>query len=374
MAELFLAIHRGVAGFEKLLVIKRIVPSMSQDRAFIEMLLHEARIAARLSHPNIAQVFDVGRADGQYFIAMEHVHGEDLRSIVRQMRTSGLSSFPFEHALAIALGMCAALSYAHEKRDLDSAHLGIVHRDVSPQNVLVTFSGDVKIVDFGLAKSAGFDRTKTGTVKGKAAYMSPEQAREDEVDARSDLFAIGIVLFELTTGKRLFKGRSDYETLRLICDREYPRPSDVHPDYPAELESIVMRAIAKRPSDRYQSAREMQADLEAFVRSHQIAVSSLALAAFMRSLFAESLARQEEALRDLRERVPRDSPGLRDLRERNDEGRTPERGRARIGALLAGVVVIATIGAVGYWLTTRHSIPSEPHASRPKVMAGKHAE
>jgi serine/threonine-protein kinase len=298
MAELFLAIQKSVAGFEKLLVIKRILPSMNQDKAFIEMLLHEARIAATLSHPNIVQIFDVGQADGQYFIAMEHVHGEDLRSIVRQMKKKGVLEFPLEHALAIVLGMCAGLSYAHAKRDLDGSHLAIVHRDISPQNIVVTFTGDVKIVDFGIAKSDGRigEQTKSGKLKGKVPYMSPEQARGDTLDARSDLFATGTMLFELTTGKRLFKGQSEYETLKLICEREYPRPSQIHPDYPPDLEAIVMRALAKDPDDRYQSASEMQAELEAFVRRHQIAVSSLALNRFMQSLFEEKLAMQKEAL------------------------------------------------------------------------------
>jgi len=301
MAELFLAIQKSVAGFEKLLVIKRILPAMNQDRAFIEMLLHEARIAATLSHPNIVQIFDVGQYDGQYFIAMEHVHGEDLRSIVRQMKKKDVLEFPLEHALAIVLGMCAGLSYAHEKHELDGSALNIVHRDISPQNVVVTFTGDVKIVDFGIAKSDTRDQhsreqTKSGKLKGKVPYMSPEQARGESIDARSDVFSTGVMLFELTTGKRLFKGTSEYETLRLICERDYPRPSDVRPDYPPDLEPIVMKALAKDANDRYQSAREMQSDLEGFVRRHQIAVSHIALNQFMQSLFEDKLALQKEAL------------------------------------------------------------------------------
>ena len=298
MAELFLAIQKSVAGFEKLLVIKRILPAMNQDRAFIEMLLHEARIAATLSHPNIVQIFDVGQYDGQYFIAMEHVHGEDLRSIVRQMKKKDVLEFPLEHALAIVLGMCAGLSYAHEKHELDGSALNIVHRDISPQNVVVTFTGDVKIVDFGIAKSDTRigEQTKSGKLKGKVPYMSPEQARGESIDARSDVFSTGVMLFELTTGKRLFKGTSEYETLRLICEREYPRPSDIRSDYPPDLEPIVMRALAKDANDRYQSAREMQADLEDFVRRHQVAVSHIALNQFMQSLFEDKLAMQKEAL------------------------------------------------------------------------------
>ena len=153
MADVFLAIQRSVGGFEKLIVIKRILRSLDGDHAYVDMLLHEARVAATLSHPNIVQVFDVGSVDGEYFIAMEHVHGEDLRTVVRQMKSLGILEFPVEHALSIILGVCAGLTYAHEKRDLEGKPLNIVHRDVSPQNVVVTFSGGVKLVDFGIAKS-----------------------------------------------------------------------------------------------------------------------------------------------------------------------------------------------------------------------------
>jgi eukaryotic-like serine/threonine-protein kinase len=298
MAEIFLSLQRSVAGFEKLIVIKRILPAMNQDRGFIDMLLHEARVAASLSHPNIVQTIDVGQVDGTYFIALEHIHGEDLRSIVRQMKKKGVTEFPIEHAIAIVLGMCSGLSYAHEKRDLDGTPLGIVHRDISPQNVLVGFAGDVKIVDFGVAKSGtqSAEQTKSGQLKGKVPYMSPEQARGEEVDWRSDIFATGVMLFELTTGKRLFKGATEYETLKLIVDRDYPRPSWVLHGYPPALETIVMRALEKDKDRRYQSSREMQADIEAFVRDAKLPVSSIALAEFMKGLFEEKLAAQKEAL------------------------------------------------------------------------------
>jgi eukaryotic-like serine/threonine-protein kinase len=298
MAEIFLSLQRSVAGFEKLIVIKRILPAVSQDRGFIDMLLHEARVAASLSHPNIVQTIDVGQVDGTYFIALEHIHGEDLRSIVRQMKKKGVTEFPLEHALAIVLGMCSGLSYAHEKRDLDGTPLGIVHRDISPQNVLVGFAGDVKIVDFGVAKSGSqtAEQTKSGQLKGKVPYMSPEQARGEDVDWRCDVFAAGVMLFELTTGKRLFKGSTEFETLKLIVDRDYPRPSWVASGYPPALEAIVMRALEKDKERRYQSAREMQADLEAFVRDARLPVSSIALAEFMKGLFEEKLAAQKEAL------------------------------------------------------------------------------
>ena len=298
MAELFLAIQRSLSGFEKLIVIKRILPSMTQDRSFIDMLLHEARVAATLSHANIVQIFDVGHVDGAYYIAMEHVHGEDLRSIVRQMKKKGVHEFPLEHAITIVQGMCAGLAYAHEKRDLDGTALNIVHRDVSPQNVVVTFTGDVKIVDFGIAKSDAklMEETKSGKLKGKVPYMSPEQARGESIDWRSDIFATGVMLFELTTGKRLFKGASEYETLKLICERDYPFPSMVRAGYPPELELIVMKALAKDRAARFQSAREMQAALEEYARSSRVATSDIGLSSFMQSLFDDKLQSQKEAL------------------------------------------------------------------------------
>jgi len=303
MAELFLALHRSVAGFEKLIVIKRILPSMTKDKAFIEMLLHEARIAATLSHPNIVQIFDVGKVEDTFFIAMEHIHGEDIRAIVRAMKKNHVTEFPLEHTIAIVQGICGGLAYAHEKRDLDGVNLHIVHRDISPQNIVVTFNGDVKIVDFGIAKSGQkvSEETRDGQLKGKVPYMSPEQASGESIDWRSDIFAAGVMLFELTTGKRLFKGQSEYETLKLICERDYPLPSQVRPGYPTALEEIVMKALAKTRVDRYQSASEMQADLEAFVREERLPVSNVGLSKWMQSLFQDKLTQQNEALQDVKQ-------------------------------------------------------------------------
>ncbi len=301
MAELFLALHKSVAGFEKLIVIKRILPSMNHDKAFIEMLLHEARVAATLSHPNIVQTFDVGQVDGTYFIAMEHIHGEDIRSIVRGMKTNQVTEFPVEHALSIVLGTCAGLAYAHEKRDLNGQSLNIVHRDISPQNIVVTFEGDVKVVDFGIAKSKNVvEEIQPGQLKGKVPYMSPEQAKGEDIDWRSDIFAVGVILFELTTGKRLFKGANEHETLKLICERDYPRPSQVRPGYPAGLERIVMRALQKPRDDRYQSARDMQSDLQSFIREERMPVSTVSLGEWMNMLFRDKIVQQQELLHDVK--------------------------------------------------------------------------
>jgi len=316
MAELFLALHRSVAGFEKLVVIKRILPDMARDQGFITMLLQEARIAATFSHPNIVTIFDVGQVDHTYFIAMEHIHGEDLRSIVRGMKAKNLTEFPIEHAIAVAIGVAAGLAYAHEKKDLQGQALNIVHRDISPQNILVTFTGDVKVVDFGIAKAAvgtgeaspeallaasqmgteSEHQTKVGQLKGKVPYMSPEQARGEVLDGRSDIFALGIMLFELSTGRRLFRGPNDYETLRMITEGVYPRPSEVNPKISAALEAIILKALEKDRTRRYQNAREMQAELENVARSERIPVSNVSLGNWMGMLFEERLAAQRDAL------------------------------------------------------------------------------
>jgi serine/threonine-protein kinase len=243
---------------------------------------------------------------------MEHVHGADIRAIVRQMKKKEVLAFPIEHALGIVMGAAAGLAHAHERRGRDGESLGIIHRDVSPQNIMVTFHGDVKVIDFGIARSDKFtfdEETKTGKLKGKVPYMSPEQCRAELLDARSDVFSLGTVLFELTTGKRLFKGQSDFETLKLICDREYPSPVDVNPDYPPALSTIVMRALAKDREQRYPSARALLADLETFAREQKLGVSRLTLEAFMRDLFAEQLASEEANGLE----VPPDAPSESEL-------------------------------------------------------------
>jgi serine/threonine-protein kinase len=303
MAELYLALQRSVAGFEKLIVVKRVLPHLAQDQAFIELLLTEARIAATLSHPNIAHIYDVGEVDGQYYIAMEHIHGEDLRSIVKQMKKVGVSAFPLEHALAIVLGCGAGLAYAHEKRDLSGDEMNIVHRDVSPQNILCTFSGDVKLVDFGIAKAgrSTLEDTGDGQLRGKIPYMSPEQAGAQPLDARSDIFSLGIILFELCTGKRLFRGTDDVETLRMIALGEYPRPRSINPALHPRLEEIILRALEKDRSARYQSARDLQSDLEDHIREEQLKVSSISLGAWMQTLFHDKLESQREMLQEGRQ-------------------------------------------------------------------------
>ncbi len=356
MAELFLALQRSVAGFEKLIVVKRVLPHLAKDDSFIEMLLTEARIAATLNHPNIAHIYDVGQANDRYYIAMEHVHGEDLRSLVRQMKKKGVTAFPLEHALAIVLGCCAGLAYAHDKVDLDGEPMGIVHRDVSPQNILVTFTGDVKLVDFGIAKAGrgGMEDTGSGQLKGKVPYMSPEQAQGLYLDNRSDIFSLGIMLFELCTGRRLFRGKNEMETLRKIVEDEYPKPRDLNPHLSPRLEEIILRSLEKDAGRRYQSARDMQADLEDYIRSEQLKVSALSLGSWMQELFSDKLEAQKKMLQEGRQLAEVIAAQIAtEEREGSLASGTYVRPKkaSKIPWILLVLVVLGAAGGAGWFLT-----------------------
>ncbi|HET6281318.1 MAG TPA: serine/threonine-protein kinase, partial [Polyangia bacterium] len=249
MAEIFLARAVGIEGFEKLVVCKCILSQRASDDDFVNMFIDEARLAAQLHHPNVAHVFDIGREGDLHFFAMEYVHGADVHEI--QQAARGKGGVPLEQALAITIGAAAGLHYAHEKTDGNGQPLGIVHRDVSPSNVLVSFDGGVKVVDFGIAKATSqWARTRTGSIKGKIACMSPEQCRGEALDRRSDVFAVGILLYELTTGVRPFQADSDYAIIRRIVDEDAAPPSSHRPGYSAKLEGIVMRALRRNPNDR----------------------------------------------------------------------------------------------------------------------------
>jgi serine/threonine protein kinase len=292
MAEIFLALQAGPGGFGKLLVIKKIKQAHNQEKDFIAMFLDEARIAASLSHPNIAQIFEVGEVDSLHYIAMEHVHGEDLRSLCRKL-AKAKRPLPLAHAISMLAGACAGLYYAHTKTDFSGNPLEIVHRDVSPQNLIISYDGHIKLVDFGIAKAQGRSQeTRVGVLKGKISYMSPEQVSGDVLDGRSDIFAIGILLYELTTGRRLYKDESDFKTMRKITDEPVVPPRDILPGYPDRLEEIVLKALEKNPDKRYQSGQALQSDLEAFARHEGLDISNMALAAFMRDVFSDKLAEQ----------------------------------------------------------------------------------
>lgn len=301
MAEIYLARVTGIEGFQKHVVLKKIRPIHAEDPRFVEMFLDEARLAALLHHQNIAQVYDIGQLDGGYFFSMEFLHGQDVQSILKRM-VKNRERVPLEYALTIVAGAAAGLHYAHEKRGPSGKPLNIVHRDVSPSNIVVTYDGAVKVVDFGIARAAQREsaETRSGTLKGKISYMSPEQCRGEELDRRSDIFALGIVLYEVTTTMRLFrKGKdSDFLVMQRIVSGEVPRPRERISDYPEELEQVVMRALAIKPTDRYQTARDLLLDLENVAANLRLPLSPARLSAFVESTFgrpAEPWHTDEEA-------------------------------------------------------------------------------
>jgi serine/threonine protein kinase len=287
MAELFLARTASSAGVERYVVLKRVLPQRAHDRHFIEMFLDEARLAAQLQHPNIAQVFDTGKLGDSYFFSMEYVHGETLRELAHRAQELG-EAIPLGCVLTIAASAAAGLHHAHERLGLDGTPLGIVHRDVSPSNLMVSFEGNVKLVDFGVAKTTDSSvETQTGTVKGKISYLSPEQCRGRVADRRSDLFSLGIVIWELLVGDRLYKRDSDFEAMETIVHRKPVAPSQLRPEVPAELDAIVMKLLAKAPGDRYQTADELADELEHLAERHAIRMSTTALKRFMVELFGK---------------------------------------------------------------------------------------
>jgi serine/threonine-protein kinase len=334
MAELYLARALGIEGFEKLCVIKQILPQLNENREFIEMFLDEARLAATLHHSNIVQVYDIGAVEGRYFFSMEFLHGEDVRQILKATRGCG-RELPLEHVLAIVVGACAGLNYAHDKTDSYGQPLGIVHRDVSPANVFVTYEGGVKLVDFGIAKASTRNtETRAGTLKGKIQYMSPEQCRGLPIDRRSDIFSLSIMLWELTVGRRLYDGRTDFEVLEAICHTDARRPSALVPGYPPALEQIVLRGLRRRPEDRFQTAEDLQLALEEFARARRLPISSVSLARFLKATFAAKLdalqRAQEQGLgfAEYLAEAPDDAgdppaPGSASRRRRTDTSATP---------------------------------------------------
>jgi hypothetical protein len=300
MAEVFKAKSYGVEGFEKVIAIKRILPSMGEDRDFIKMFIDEAKIAGQLTHANICQIFELGRIDGAHFIAMEYIWGKDLLQIQNRFRKRK-EVMPVPMACYVISRVCEGLDYAHRKRDPMGRPLEIVHRDCSPQNVLCSYEGEVKIIDFGIAKAASrSSQTMAGVLKGKFGYMSPEQVRGLPLDRRSDIFALGTILYESLTGVRLFQGESDFSTLEKVRNVDIVPPRTVNRDIPEQVEHIVMRALERDPDDRYQGCNEMQADLRAFLMSQEMVSGPKQLSGWLKDGFAPELARERQLMEDYR--------------------------------------------------------------------------
>ena len=297
MAEVFKAKTVGVEGFERMLAVKRILPNIAEDKEFITMFIDEAKIAVQLSHANIAQIFDLGKVEDSYFIALEYVAGKDLRALFdrcRQRPENGAVTMPIAQACFVVMKACEGLDYAHNKKDAAGRELNLVHRDVSPQNVLISYDGEVKLIDFGIAKAAGkASKTQAGILKGKFGYMSPEQVRGLPLDRRSDVFSLGIVLYELLTGERLFVGESDFSTLEKVRNVEILPPSAYNRKIPEELERIVLKALAKDVEDRYQSAIDLHDDLQAWMYSANEFYSRKELSAWMKRHFGAEISAEQ---------------------------------------------------------------------------------
>lgn len=266
MSEVYLAIVAGPAGFNKLVVIKLIKGELAEDPDFISMFLEEARLSARLSHPNVVQTNEVGEFGGRYFIAMEYLEGQPYSRILHRLgRDRGL---PLGMSLRILTDVLAGLQYAHDLADFDGSPLGVVHRDVTPHNVFVTYDGQVKVVDFGIAKAMNSSHeTRTGMLKGKVGYMAPEQAKGERVDRRADIFSVGVMLWEAAVGRRLWKGLNEVQVLHQLLSGEIPSPRSMRPDISTKLESIIMKALAVDRNHRHGSAAELQAELEELMDS-----------------------------------------------------------------------------------------------------------
>ncbi len=290
MGQVFLARQLGLVGFEKLVVVKRILPHLSEDQDFINMFFDEARIAALLNHPNIAQIYDLGEVEGIFYIAMEYVHGDSLRAVNHQANALQ-GGMPLPLKLRVVADAAGALDAAHRARGPAGQPLSLIHRDVSPQNILVGFNGSVKLIDFGVAKATGkISTTLTGAIKGKYAYMSPEQARGEELDHRSDIFGLGIVFYEILTSTRLFKRESDTATMKAVVAAKIEPPSSIVKGIPKAIDVVVMKALARRRQDRFQSAAELQLAIEDYLVRQRLASTPSHLAAYMQKLYAHELA------------------------------------------------------------------------------------
>jgi serine/threonine protein kinase len=284
MAEVFRAKRTGVEGFEKVLAVKRILPHLSDNKEFVDMFVDEAKMVAGLTHPSIVQIFDLGKIERTYFIAMEYVHGRDLRTILRRAKDKGIR-VPLDLSVLIVSRVCAALEYAHRKKDEAGRSLKIVHRDISPQNILIAFEGDVKLTDFGIAKATTkATSTDRGALRGKLLYMSPEQAWGKLMDKRSDIFSLGVVFYEMITDRKPFLGTSEKGILELVRECRIAPPSSLNPRVPERLEKVVMKALAPEPEQRYQDAGEMLRELERALPERQ-PPSATELARFMEVLF-----------------------------------------------------------------------------------------
>lgn len=399
MAQLYRAKIIGVEGFEKFIAIKQILPHLAHEEELITSFIDEAKLAALLNHQNIVQIYDFGSMEDSYFITMEFLFGKDLRAVNAKAREKG-SPVSLENALYLISKVCAGLDYAHKLKDFQGKSLNIIHRDISPQNIFLTYEGDVKIVDFGIAKAASQSTiTQVGMIKGKVAYMSPEQAAGKVIDHRSDIFATGILLYELVACRRMFQGDDTLQILSKVREAEFTPLGTLKGGLPDKLYDIVAKALAKEPEDRYQSLADMQADIEECIFRLNLRPSGRSMAEYLKILFAEDIEaegkrmadaagagaasdRAREAEASLRAAdappvqkppAPMAEPPTPTPVKASPEGRPrpaePATGGKK-GALaaVAGVAVLALLGG-GYYLMGKGKDPTGATATAPPAQA-----
>jgi len=377
MAELFRAMITSVQGFEKLIAIKKILPHLASEEDLVNSFIDEAKLAALLHHQNIVQIYDFGSLDETYFIAMEYLLGKDCRIICKKAQEKNI---PLDrpNALFIVSRICAGLDYAHNLKDFQGKALNIIHRDISPQNILITYEGDVKIVDFGIAKAASQNtHTQLGMIKGKVAYMSPEQATGKAIDHRSDIFSCGIILYELLTGTRMFSGETMH-ILSKIRDAEYTIPEETLSDLPPKLLEVLDRALQKEPGDRYQTCGDMLNDLEECMQlgTHP---SPQGLAKYMKTLFAEEIIAEEQHLQKItkiglmqgkKANPPASSPTMKTTagpakatpRDINKDSAKPSKKKPWLAGLAAGLLLIVVLFV---FLNPKGEQPTAPQVTEP---------
>jgi len=293
MAEVFKAKITGEMGFEKHLVLKKVLPHLADEEKWIMHFTDEAKLAALLQHENIIHIYDFGKTDDRWFMAMEYLPGKDLKEVIINGLEKGMH-LSLANILLVISKICAGLDYAHQLKGRSGKPLKIIHRDISPQNIFLTFDGKVKIIDFGIARAAERSvQTQTGIIKGKLAYMSPEQGAGKAMDSRSDIFAVGILLYELLTRKRMYKGEVS-EILLKVIQADYESVDTLLEGYPSELFEILGKALAKKPDDRYHTAGEMQADIENFMYTFDFRSSSKDLADYMQIIFKDDYDKESE--------------------------------------------------------------------------------
>jgi serine/threonine protein kinase len=296
MAEVFRGVAESLQGFKKSVAIKRILPSLAKNKKFVSMFLDEAKLSLFLQHANIVQVFDIAQTQNSYFLVMEFVDGANLKALLDRLKQRG-KRMEIGHAIYLMVEACKALSYAHHVENPENGEpLHIVHRDISPPNILISKNGEVKVVDFGLAKAnSQIESTDPGVVKGKFSYLSPEAASGLEVDRRADVFAVGILLWEMMTGRRLFYGDTDYQTVELVRQARVPSIAALNPDVEPELEQVVRMALARDPKDRYQEAADLGDALAQYLFSRRMKVTSRDIAALVRDVQVEAQRRRSLA-------------------------------------------------------------------------------